>query len=708
MTSLFTLTWRRGFLSNPNTTTNNNNDATEKQERDQHLTEPDSPVPPCVTASHSNETWEEPPSPPYLKIPVHAVPVTPEGLKPRPNISTLRRELNIQYNNGADPETTAEGLSFALPPRPTRSMTVSSSWSWPGMGMPSSSYPMSPEATDDNVQQFDGVAESPRLIPGRALTAVGALVASYCTLDPAYKDHHHQHVTESRDVVSDMHTTISDDEDDVEKDGNFLYQSLNFSMDVVNTPKRNCAKRSLAHIPSSPLSAHSSIAVSPSSQPSVTSRLPAVNESFQSGSHKRLLPPINKNTYDFSALGYNYGPQEGTEVVWGDHDTFVSGMSQSHQHVTTTESVLDDSYGECLMQRKQCNQRRQKEELLMEAFERLQDNMHAIQVKGVDMNLPSLLNGFSRKSRETIVRNLSAILNELEIAQPEEFLMSPSHMPEYTQSHEDLRQALSLCLSFCHMSVTTDDFSTPLHDHWVLLPEVQIALGLIKPDYTSPVSRRGGDTSVFSLPSDSNATPMTSNVSLSSTITTAKTLVRPDGIALSQTIQDLAMTLEFMSSACRNLSEWSSVSQLEPTASIRVMNQLKKSYKKLLDISVDDLKTLIDAFELRHYPRDEPILRQVSEDSEGSGIPIAPCPANDIRMHRSGGHGRSNNTGVSPCTWDMQSSTYRYVEDDQTDIDDDDDDAFDGYEDLRRQMGSSDYDDACVTEYRDGPEDCRE
>jgi hypothetical protein len=313
---------------------------------------------------------------------------------------------------------------------------------------------------------------------------------------------------------------------------------------------------------------------------------------------------------------------------------------------------------------------------LFELFERLQDNMHLLPIDGVNTSMPSLLSGFPKDMRETIVRRLSAILNELATVHPEEFFMSPSHMQEYVQPHNDLRQSLSLCLSLCHMAIPLDELEKPIDNHWHLLPEIQIALGLvIKPDYSSPIIRRGGDTSVFSLPSDSNATPMTSNVSLSSTITTAKTVLRLDRTALMKTIHSVATLFETLSVCCRDLSQWETDQHMNVKASVRVTSQIKKTYNQMMGLRVDDLMSVVEAFELRQCQHNylyqqstnlqTAILRQVSEDYEGKGAPIVPLNIDnstlvDIQQptaykHVSYSCRHCADESFSPCTLDMAS-----------------------------------------------------
>ena len=133
----------------------------------------------------------------------------------------------------------------------------------------------------------------------------------------------------------------------------------------------------------------------------------------------------------------------------------------------------------------------------------------------------------------------------------------------------------------------------------------------------SPETVRGGDTSLFSLPSDSahDATPHTSNVSMTSTITSA---VTPDkhsenrlGSAnrrdeLRQAIETACILFDKLGTQVKNLSE------TKPSSTPLVIREIESLCSRLLKIPTEALRGLIDSFELDLLSLG--ISRMVSED----------------------------------------------------------------------------------------------
>jgi hypothetical protein len=313
-----------------------------------------------------------------------------------------------------------------------------------------------------------------------------------------------------------------------------------------------------------------------------------------------------------------------------------------------------------LLEQKKINQRLVNEELLMAVLERLQDDIQLVadvQAVFIGCNEPPMdkqdgfLTGFPSESRTVIVRNLNAILTEMK---------SPSQVPGYAETHDDLREALFFCRTAVQMAVPVsekeqgfDKISIEPQGRWQFLDGLRATIGIIPPE--SPETVRGGDTSVFSLPSDSAKTPMTSNVSLTTTITSAVTTPfkdrarrqksAPNGLQLRRTIEILSTILHKMAVACVGLSNINSEPwNLGAEASIRLTEDIKRNYLQLLAVKQEDVKALVNAF--------------------------------------------------SPATDDMQT---------KNSIERDDEGYMEEYDDLRRTVGSNDYcDDG---ECRDGPEE---
>ncbi len=137
----------------------------------------------------------------------------------------------------------------------------------------------------------------------------------------------------------------------------------------------------------------------------------------------------------------------------------------------------------------------------------------------------------------------------------------------------------------------------------------------------SPETVRGGDTSVFSLPSDDN-TPHTSNVSLTTTISSYTSPFRESR----NSFQNIRPTLDSVTSLVHKLSR-ACLDLTDSSKTIRATDQLKRTYLKMMAMQGPEIRALLDAFELEYTPPLR-IARQVSEDEE----PIIARADNQRRM----------------------------------------------------------------------------
>lgn len=135
----------------------------------------------------------------------------------------------------------------------------------------------------------------------------------------------------------------------------------------------------------------------------------------------------------------------------------------------------------------------------------------------------------------------------------------------------------------------------------------------------SPEGARSGESCQFSLPSESAAdsTPHTSNVSLPTTITSAfspekgrhQTSYQQGRSSLRRSIETISVLFEKMSGVLLGVAR-AALQGLPPsTEVIEVINAI---YLEMQSVDADDLKALIDSFELDLVPLK--ISRQVSED----------------------------------------------------------------------------------------------
>lgn len=116
----------------------------------------------------------------------------------------------------------------------------------------------------------------------------------------------------------------------------------------------------------------------------------------------------------------------------------------------------------------------------------------------------------------------------------------------------------------------------------------------------SPDTLRGGDTSLFSLPSESATatTPHTSNVSVTTTITSAFSPEKAEVIQkkkLRQTLETVVMLFDRLGKCCNKL-----IAETFSSSSNAVMaaEEITRIYLQIHTISISNLESLVDSFEL--------------------------------------------------------------------------------------------------------------
>eukprot|EP00522_Entomoneis_paludosa_P001352 CAMPEP_0172474852 /NCGR_PEP_ID=MMETSP1065-20121228/69570_1 /TAXON_ID=265537 /ORGANISM="Amphiprora paludosa, Strain CCMP125" /LENGTH=760 /DNA_ID=CAMNT_0013233043 /DNA_START=1831 /DNA_END=4113 /DNA_ORIENTATION=- len=381
------------------------------------------------------------------------------------------------------------------------------------------------------------------------------------------------------------------------------------------------------------------------------------------------LIPADKREHQ----GYDFGLLEEAEtsnfaeVVLADasDQTHISAMSLSLPDADkhgydefpsiAEDEDYDDSADESLQSRNIENQRRSREDLVLAAVERLQDDIQLVsQVEegGIaitkemndwfvktEVEKEGILTGFTLENRKALSTRLAAVLNEMNsMAQPEDYLvLSPSELPRYSETHTDLYQALSFCRSLVHMAIPPleqkESMQNPcFQGKWKIDDTLYKAMSLIpaSPDTTK---RYGGDSSVFTLPSAD--TPMTSNLSVSSAHKgwSSEKRVHAESAQVRKTIEIVATLVEKLSVACRQWLESGSSTE----HSVKVTRDIKRHYLQLVGISYDDLSALVHAFDL------------VKESSTTCPMPsIAPLVSNDEDdVHESQAPLRSGNANFS-------------------------------------------------------------
>jgi len=114
---------------------------------------------------------------------------------------------------------------------------------------------------------------------------------------------------------------------------------------------------------------------------------------------------------------------------------------------------------------------------------------------------------------------------------------------------------------------------------------VRVALGLVQDTSNNARGIRGGDTSVFTLPSDSSTTE-----SHHPTAATYGNSNNQRPVHLCRTVEILALILQRMSAACDKLL------QIASADSIRATEDIKRSYLQLMSIPHKDLVALKQVF----------------------------------------------------------------------------------------------------------------
>jgi hypothetical protein len=423
-------------------------------------------------------------------------PATPEGLRPRQTPEELRQSLGLPPSILHE----VEKLQAALLPRPTMPLSLPC--------LPPRNYPaFSPGVSRSSFYSRESsstmVAESPNLNPGQTLTAVGALLAQNdkgaslpprktCMILPPRTL---LGVLPPRTWLDELET-----EEDVYSDTDSIgYHHLNDSAD--NDPATPNQVRFVDQDAYSPGShTTTSFPVSPIRRVAAQTQS-GVNMSFSS---QLALVESGKGMHL-----YNFDPI----IVAADQLTNVSAISQSmaddcslvsyshsadysikHIKQSMAHHLYEFAMDEQLMQRKQQNQRKAKEQLLMDVVERLQDDLDLLeQVEqlhegndGVehwftktDFKGEGLLTGYSEKASNTLLKYFRSLLAETETTQSEEFLLSPTPMGGYNETNDDLRCMLRFMIRLIQVT-------PPMMHRWVCYSELRTAMGIpVQPESES-------------------------------------------------------------------------------------------------------------------------------------------------------------------------------------------------------------------------------
>ena len=269
-------------------------------------------------------------------------------------------------------------------------------------------------------------------------------------------------------------------------------------------------------------------------------------------------------------------------------------LSDPRPRTTRTKEVIIDKWKNIDMQGiKARNQKHQKGDLVLQVFERVQDNTDLIQdlqslyYCKIQFHHP-LLTGLPEKSRYEVLDRIDMILRELNQDATSDFFFSPGKI-ELKVDHSELKTALVITRSLVELAIPESEKETSSltasTGYWKFLYHESV--GLSVPD--TPTANE----SYFSLP-EAATTPMTSNVSLgNSTLTTRPQttagIPHHDGLELRQALQNYSHSLQLVGTAVEQL--------LDTNELFHAIESIKKGVTDLWKLSTTELTSMVDAFE---------------------------------------------------------------------------------------------------------------
>jgi len=540
---------------------------------------------PAVSKSSSGETLTKQAS----DDPLLDAPPTPEGFRPRKSVEDIRNELDIPFNRSLRWESSLDILPSLI----------------------SSDLVPSPQPSNySGSHSARRIAKSPDL--GQAKTAVGALVAMAETRVTTDETTNKPKATISSILPPREWLEVS------EYNIELPYKPLNDSF-----PSPSKKQEHQIHGISDD---ESCMYASPSS---ITRRKALEAQTGQKGtSFTRCLlnteKKSNTKVYDFQPVG-----DENTSLSDAKASAMdVSGISLS-KDIESVHSLVDElgedekqvEGGTCYERMKSgefreafCPTESQiKEDLLLSTLERLQDNTDLVELlRGELSSLDekqttlthfgegSIFQGFSRDTRVAICGRIDTTIRDF-----------PLHISAYAEGQADVKKALSFCRSLVENAIPTAEkpgtlqlsaagIPEPGH-RWRCIRGFRASLGFDETPQ-SPEPMGGADTSLFSLPSESanDTTPHTSNVSLTTTITSSFSPER-NKIGYFSERGSVRLAMERVTELFSILDSifvelLNGITTSKDT--IRVAEGMKQIYIDLMKLSVESLKGLIDSFEL--------------------------------------------------------------------------------------------------------------
>jgi len=441
----------------------------------------------------------------------------------------------------------------------------------------------------------------------------------------------------------------------------------------------------------------------------------------------RILSVIKGNDgLDLSAISHSHH-QNGIESInssmaetMDDEDEYRE-IPKYYQALTDDFPVHDATNDGALLRAKAQNQRQRKEDLLRSTLERLQNSMDILKEVYAQSTLD---NSMFLGMGEGAGRCYSSLGSALPILQGGTYEARNAAL-RFFMSVLEKTEGFSNCTSGKSSKFSSHYLPTLSRPRWIPVPGFRSSLGLEEEPQSPPSVARGGDTSLFSLPSDSanDNTPHTSNLSITSTLTT---VVSPKNhgsdmnrrkLSVRKTIESIARLLHGLEASCACLG-----SDTKTAEKSTVIDNIQFIYFELINLPMVDLEQILDSFEMDFakqpflnravstnqnvaVPRLAPPPRMVYESEKKAVQEAIPFTRNNLRVNivqcnDNNADGNNQNQSIecdlwSPTTNDMRSlispeSTetnltatkggYAALEDTETTVDD-----------LRRTVGSFDH-----------------
>jgi hypothetical protein len=338
--------------------------------------------------------------------------------------------------------------------------------------------------------------------------------------------------------------------------------------------------------------------------------------------------------------------RNGFEIATRDHASKYVEMQQEKKRLDTRLRNL-----------KATTQRRALDDLVFSIVQRLKDDKDlVIQVRAlpsvalvvpcvIEVEKESILKGYSSRSRVKLTMIFDSFLKEIYkgISVDEYFLSSAEQFDgtENMDRHRDLIDALLFCKGIVNMCLLENENSIAVNaateqGRWKFLSELRSLIGICPNTPSQPSGRRskGEDISYNSIPFNAD-TPMTSNVSVATTLTStfekngSKRFANVDGLQLRFV---LSTFLSIVDSISIQLNAMLLVESENVIVVGRAIKRIKADYLQICKLDRYSLRNIAEGFEFK-YRR---------EFTETFGLQL---PSNDARKLTS--RASSNNSTIS-------------------------------------------------------------